>query len=154
MESPLLLGPEDEPVRDPEFMRTEDATLGELLRLWRSRKAFEEMLDVWSGVLDSGRPAEFDCEAAAFLRASLRVSAWRDAVVVLAAAGKTVACGGAEAFGFFDQDDDEQGSLVVPPGLCPLHQQRASGLRPRMSASCAMETCSWASTRRTPTGDG
>jgi hypothetical protein len=119
LESPLLLGPEDEPVRDPEFMRTEDATLGELLRLWRSRKAFEEMLDVWSGVLDSGRPAEFDCEAAAFLRASLRVSAWRDAVVVLAAAGKTVACGGAEAFGFFDQDDDEQGSLVVPPGLCP-----------------------------------
>ncbi|WP_442542805.1 DUF4192 domain-containing protein [Arthrobacter sp. KN11-1C] len=116
-ESPGLLGPGDQPVRDPEFMRAEAGTLEELLRLWRSRKAFEEMLEVWTGVLDSSRPEEFDGEAAAFLRASLRVPAWRDAVVVLAAAGKSVACGGAEAFHFFDHDDEEGDGLVVPQGL-------------------------------------
>ncbi len=116
-ESPGLLGPGDQPVCDPEFMRAEAATLEELLRLWRSRKAFEEMLGVWTGVLDSGGQGEFDGEAAAFLRASLRVPAWRDAVVVLAAAGKSVACGGAEAFHFFEHEDDEGDGLVIPHGL-------------------------------------
>lgn len=119
-ESPGLSGPGDQPALDPEFMRAEGAVLEELLRRWRSRKSFEEMLDVWSKVLDSSRPKEFDSEAAAFLRASLRVPAWRDAVVVLAAAGKDVACGGAEAFGFFDDEDDEGDALVIPPGLCSL----------------------------------
>ncbi|MGO4857756.1 DUF4192 domain-containing protein [Arthrobacter sp. 2MCAF14] len=118
-ESPGLLEPADQPVLDPEFMRVEDAMLGELLLRWRRRKSFEEMLDAWTGVLDSCRPEEFDGEAAAFLRASLRVPAWRDAVVVLAAAGKAVACGGAEAFGFFEHEDDDADSLVIPPGLCP-----------------------------------
>jgi hypothetical protein len=117
-ESPGLLGPGDQPVHDPEFMRAEDAMLEELLRRWRSRKAFEEMLAVWTGVLDSHRPEEFDGEAAAFLRASLRVPAWRDGVVVLAAAGEAVACGGAEAFHFFDHEDDEGDGLVIPQGLC------------------------------------
>ncbi|MHA7167736.1 DUF4192 domain-containing protein [Arthrobacter bambusae] len=119
--SPRLLGPGDQPVHDPEFMRAEAAVLEELLRRWRSRKAFAEMLDGWTWVLDSSCPGEFDGEAAAFLRASLRVPAWRDAVVVLAAAGKAVACGGAEAFGFFDHVDDGEGdeedALVIPPGL-------------------------------------
>jgi hypothetical protein len=119
MESPRLLGPGDQPVLDPEFMRIEDAMLAELLRLRRSRRALEGLLDVWAGVLDAARPGEFDREAAAFLRASLRVPAWRDAVVVLAAAGNDVALGGAEAFGFFDQEDDEQGALAVPPALVP-----------------------------------
>lgn len=117
MESPRLLGPGDQAVLDPEFMRTEDAMLGELLGRGRSRKAFEDMLDVWTGVLDSDRPADFDGEAAAFLRASLRIPSWRDAVVVLSVAGRTVACGGAEAFGLFDQADREQGALAVPPSL-------------------------------------
>ncbi|MGO4583443.1 DUF4192 domain-containing protein [Arthrobacter sp. 2RAF6] len=117
-ESPGLLEPADPPVLDPGFMRVEDAVLEELLRRWRSRKSFEEMLDVWTRVLDSSRPEEFDGEAAAFLRASLRVPAWRDAVVVLAAAGRDVACGGAEAFGFFGLEDDEGDALVIPPGLC------------------------------------
>ena len=117
-ESPRLLGPGDEPVLDPEFMRAEGAMLAELLRRWRSRKAFEEMLDAWTWVLDSNSPDEFDGEPAAFLRASLRVPAWRDAVVVLAAAGKAVACGGAEAFGFFEHEDDEEPAMVIPSGLC------------------------------------
>ncbi|WP_284981442.1 DUF4192 domain-containing protein [Arthrobacter sp. efr-133-TYG-118] len=119
-ESPGRLGPVDQPALDPEFMGAEGAVLEELLRRWRSRKSFEEMLDVWTKVLDSSRPEEFDSEAAAFLRASLRVPAWRDAVVVLAAAGKEVACGGAEAFGFFDDEDDEGDPAVIPPGLGSL----------------------------------
>ena len=119
-ESPGLSVPGDQPALDPEFTRAEGAVLEELLRRWRSRKSFEEMLDMWTKVLDSSRPEEFDSEAAAFLRASLRVPAWRDAVVVLAAAGKDVACGGAEAFGFLDDEDDQGDALVFPPGLCSL----------------------------------
>ncbi|MDQ0028885.1 DUF4192 domain-containing protein [Arthrobacter bambusae] len=116
-ESPRLLGPGDQPVRDPEFMKAEGAKLEDLLGRWRSRKAFEEMLDVWTQVLDSSHAEEFDGEAAAFLRASMRIPAWRDAVVVLAAAGKAVALGGAEAFGFFGQEDHGENALVIPPGL-------------------------------------
>ncbi|MCZ9881536.1 DUF4192 domain-containing protein [Arthrobacter sp. B2a2-09] len=126
-ESPRLPGPGDEPVLDPEFMRAEGAMLEELLRRWRSRKAFEEMLDVWTRVLDSSHPDEFDDEAAAFLRASLRVPAWRDAVVVLAAAGKAVACGGAEAFRFFGHEGDEGDPLDIPPGL---HSPPPAGRKP------------------------
>ncbi|MFH5879534.1 DUF4192 family protein [Arthrobacter sp. NA-172] len=102
---------------DPEFTGAEDAALEGILRCWRSKKAFEEMLDVWIRVLDSDLPKEFDAEAAAFLRAALRVPAWRDAVVVLAAAGRDVARGGAQAFGFFCLEGDEEEVLVIPPGL-------------------------------------
>ncbi|GAA4040488.1 hypothetical protein GCM10023063_27570 [Arthrobacter methylotrophus] len=118
-ESPQLLGPGDEPAVDPGFMRAEDGKLEEMLQGWRSGRAFEEVLDVWTRVLDSGLPEEFDAEAAAFLRASLRVPAWRDAVVVLAAAGKAVARGGAEAFCTFYRDGDEGEPLVIPHGLRP-----------------------------------
>ena len=40
-------------------------------------------------------------ELAGFLRASLRVPAWRDAVLVMAAAGRAAATAGADAFGIF-----------------------------------------------------
>lgn len=127
-ESPRLLGPEDEPAVDPEFLGAEAATLEEMLRRWQSKKTFEEMLDVWTRALDSGLPEEIDLEAAAFLRASLRVPAWRDAVVVLAAAGESVARGGAEAFRFFSPEGDVEDALLIPPVLRPLSQ--AAGKSP------------------------
>lgn len=119
-ESPRLPGPGDEPAVDPEFIRAEDAMLEEMRRLWRSKKAFEEMLGVWMQVFDSSVPEEFDAEAAVFLRASIRVPAWRDAVVVLAAAGKAVARGGAEAFRFFCDENNGEEALVIPTGLRSL----------------------------------
>ncbi|UKA64283.1 DUF4192 family protein [Arthrobacter sp. FW306-04-A] len=134
-ESPRLLGPEDEPAIDPEFLGAEAAALEEMLRRWPSKKTFEEMLDVWIRVLDSGLPEEIDLEAAAFLRASLRVPAWRDAVVVLAAAGKGVARGGAEAFRFFSPEGDDEEALFIPPGLRPLSP--ANGTSPAAGKSQA-----------------
>jgi hypothetical protein len=71
-------------------------------------------------VFDTRLPEEFDAEAAAFLRASLRVPAWRDAIVVLAAAGKSIARGGAQAFGLFCGEKNGDESLVVPPALRSL----------------------------------
>lgn len=116
-ESPRLLGPADEPAVDPEFLEAEAATLEEMLRRWQSKKTFEQLLDVWIRVLDYGLPEKTDLEAAAFLRASLRVPAWRDAVVVLAAAGKGVARGGAEAFRLFSPEGDDGETLLIPSGL-------------------------------------
>ncbi|MDP9694584.1 UNVERIFIED_ORG: hypothetical protein J2X79_002143 [Arthrobacter globiformis] len=49
----------------------------------------------------SGMPGGLEPELAGFLRASLRVPAWRDAVLVMAAAGRAAAAAGAEAFGIF-----------------------------------------------------
>ncbi|MFC7848998.1 DUF4192 family protein [Arthrobacter sp. NPDC057388] len=51
--------------------------------------------------LAAGRHGALEPEFAGFLRASLRVPAWRDAVLVMAAAGRAAAAAGAEAFGIF-----------------------------------------------------
>ncbi|MEZ2388687.1 DUF4192 domain-containing protein [bacterium RCC_150] len=100
-----------------EVLRAEDVALEAMLGQWRSRKNFEELLDVWTRVLASGLSEEFDTDSSAFLRASLRVPAWRDGVVVMAAAGKAVALGGAEAFGFFGGGSGRKRALEIPAGL-------------------------------------
>ena len=51
--------------------------------------------------------AALPCDIAGFLRATLCVPAWRDAVLVMAAAGRATALAGAEQFGIFSH----------PPGL-------------------------------------
>ncbi len=90
-------GPEE-----PGFAGEEAAALERFGELWRDRAALGTMLDAWFRVLDradgSSAPG---AGSAAFLRASLRIPAWRDAVAVAAAAGRDTACAGAEAFGFF-----------------------------------------------------
>jgi hypothetical protein len=55
--------------------------------------------------------------AQAFLRASLHVPAWRDAVLVMAAAGTPAALAGAEQFGIFDAGCGL--APVVPPAIFP-----------------------------------
>ena len=66
-----------------------------------SRAQFDALLDSWEPLSRSGQcPA--DPLAQGFLRASLRVPSWRDAVLVMAAAGRTAACAGADHFGIFD----------------------------------------------------
>lgn len=66
-----------------------------------SRAQFDALLDSWEILLRSGHcPAE--PLAQGFLRATLRVPAWRDAVLVMAAAGRAAASAGADHFGIFD----------------------------------------------------
>ncbi|HEY9355468.1 MAG TPA: DUF4192 domain-containing protein, partial [Arthrobacter sp.] len=68
-----------------------------------SREQFDALLDSWEPLFRSGQcPA--DPLAQGFLRASLRVPSWRDAVLVMAAAGRTAACAGADHFGIFDSE--------------------------------------------------
>ncbi|TLM72555.1 DUF4192 domain-containing protein [Pseudarthrobacter sp. NamB4] len=72
----------------------------------QSRPQFNAVLRQWEAALarrpaDPGRPP---VHSAAFLRATLLVPAWRDAVLVMAAAGKAAATAGAEEFGIFAGD--------------------------------------------------
>lgn len=68
----------------------------------RSRAQFTSLLRFWEGLLCSGTGDALPEDQQAFLRASLRVPAWRDAVLVMAAAGGRTAQAGAEQFGLFD----------------------------------------------------
>lgn len=89
------------------------------------RAQFDAVLDAWAAALQAASPQAvppdagqcehgplaagplvparggLEPELAGFLRASLRVPAWRDAVLVMAAAGRAAAAAGAEAFGIF-----------------------------------------------------
>jgi hypothetical protein len=84
-------------------LASEDAWAAQLDRRRGSREQFNSLLAQWGSVLGSaGLPLPAD--RAAFLRATLRVPAWRDAVFVMAAAGTRAALAGAEVFGIFDDD--------------------------------------------------
>lgn len=71
------------------------------------RAQFRQVLAVWARVLHGlpGRECsaglDLDLELAAYLRATLAIQAWRDAVLVMAAAGAAAAERGAEDFGLF-----------------------------------------------------
>ncbi|MDQ0801598.1 DUF4192 family protein [Arthrobacter sp. SLBN-112] len=82
------------------------------------------MLDFWELIL--ARPAGAawipDAERDAFLRATLAVPTWRDAVLVMAAAGRNAAEAGAEHFGVLDDINDPGAggdSAVSPPLAAP-----------------------------------
>ncbi|TLM83819.1 DUF4192 domain-containing protein [Pseudarthrobacter sp. NamE5] len=92
----------------------------------QSRRQFDAVLRQWEAALarprDPGRPS---VHSDAFLRATLLVPAWRDAVLVMAAAGKAAATAGAEEFGIFDGDvelgpleppAEDAGRKTIPPG--------------------------------------
>jgi len=91
---------------------------------FRSRAQFKAVLGFWQMLLDrpsvdAGVP---DIERDAFLRATLLVPTWRDAVMVMAAAGRNAAEAGAERFNVFQEGDDGDGadeSVVVLPLLLP-----------------------------------
>lgn len=79
-----------------------------------SRAQFQAVLDRWHSLLLSPPEGvqELPGDLDAFLRASLLVPAWRDAVLVMAAAGKAAAVAGAEQFGIFS---DGPGLEAVQP---------------------------------------
>ncbi|HEX9087751.1 MAG TPA: DUF4192 family protein [Arthrobacter sp.] len=84
----------------------------------RDRLQFGQVLDVWARVLDTPAPGpKLAAELAGYLRASLCVPPWRDAVLVMAAAGPEAAERGAEDFGVFDRGtvDPGWGSCLPEP---------------------------------------
>lgn len=91
-----------------------------LNRRRRSRAQFETLLDLWGGLLASGRLPE-NPDFPGFLRATLRVPAWRDAVLVMAAAGRAAAQAGAHQYGIFDA------GCVLPPVRPPANGTAEAG---------------------------
>lgn len=71
-----------------------------------SRQQFAAMLDAWEHVLACGREDAIRAELAGYLRASLHIPHWRDAVLVMSAASRLAAEEGAEDFGIFDPSSD------------------------------------------------
>ncbi|BCW66649.1 hypothetical protein NicSoilB4_14120 [Arthrobacter sp. NicSoilB4] len=69
----------------------------------RDQAQFAQVLDVWTRVLDAASPLpKLPAALTGYLRASLCLLPWRDAVLVMAAAGPEAAERGAEEFGVFD----------------------------------------------------
>lgn len=109
---------------EPAVLEAEEGWAREFAGRWREREQFGTVLDVWERVLEAGRrrtgrtaaaaEAELPVGLAGYLRATLCVVAWRDAVLVMAAAGRDAAVAGAEDFGIFDGG---QGSPAALPGL-------------------------------------
>ncbi|TQJ36186.1 DUF4192 domain-containing protein [Arthrobacter sp. SLBN-122] len=88
----------------------------------RSRAHFTAVLDFWESLLDRTHAGPWipDVERDAFLRATLIVPTWRDAVLVMAAAGRAAAEAGAEQFGVLsDASGDGSGHSVVAVPLMP-----------------------------------
>jgi hypothetical protein len=92
-----------------------ESDFAERMRLsWRNGSCFDAVLDVWLRVLDNvpthpdGQAMEGHTpELTGFLRSTLRVPAWRDALMVMAAAGTGSAKSGAAAFGLCSSDTSE-----------------------------------------------
>lgn len=84
---------------------SEERHLEQMLLRWRSRRSLDAVLELWGRVLDAP-DAPLTPELLGFLRATLRVPAWRDAVAVMAAAGTVAARRGAEAFGYLTATED------------------------------------------------
>ncbi|CAI3796398.1 DUF4192 domain-containing protein [Pseudarthrobacter sp. MM222] len=108
------------------FPMPEDTAVLESERNWyrlftghtRDQSQYSQVLDVWAVVLQSPAGRRLPLELAGYLRAALRVPAWRDAVLVMAAAGPEAAEQGAADFGMFDSSGPLTPLAPVP--LPPL----------------------------------
>ncbi|MET3811134.1 DUF4192 family protein [Arthrobacter sp. UYEF3] len=129
---------------EPAVLEAEERWVREFSGRWRDRAQFGAVLDVWARVLlaagcpaDGGParrsaprksalpgpgttavhgpgPTTLPPGLAGYLRATLRVAAWRDAVLVMAAAGRGAAEAGAEEFCIFEGGPGRPAPL---PGL-------------------------------------
>ncbi|MEV7606665.1 DUF4192 domain-containing protein [Paenarthrobacter sp. NPDC089322] len=100
---------------DPAVLEAEIRFTERLRGTWRNERCLDAILDVWRQLLDSHRTTQpegpealgvtISTDLAGFLRATLGMPVWRDAVVVMAAAGERSAKAGAAAFGLFRSDD-------------------------------------------------
>jgi hypothetical protein len=94
----------------------------------QSRAQFDAVLSVWTGLL-AGPHEELSqplVDRDAFLRATLLVPAWRDAVLVMAAAGKAAAAAGAEEFGIFEAEPELEPVVLPETGPPSSHGAYAS----------------------------
>jgi hypothetical protein len=89
------------PGENPAVMEAEGRWAYELCAGRSSREQFETVLDTWQAALAFETAAALPCDLAGFLRATLCVPSWRDAVLVMAAADRATALAGAEQFGIF-----------------------------------------------------
>ncbi|QDY91369.1 DUF4192 family protein [Arthrobacter sp. UKPF54-2] len=117
---------------EPAALEAEQGWAREFSGRWRNRAQFHAVLEVWERVLESAnRPAgntagrqsagvpaaALQAGLAGYLRATLCVAPWRDAVLVMAAAGRAAAEAGAEKFGVFDAGPDEAAPLPELDGF-------------------------------------
>ncbi|MEC5179959.1 DUF4192 family protein [Arthrobacter sp. CG_A4] len=86
----------------------------------RERPQFAGALEVWTRVLRAPPGQELPAGLAGYLRATLCVPAWRDAVLVMAAAGPEAAGRGAEDFGVFDDGSGQRQGRPDPLPPLPL----------------------------------
>lgn len=98
-------------------LASESAWAAKLDRRRASRKQFYLLMDRWDALLADVSGAMLPADDVGFLRASLRVPAWRDAVLVMAAAGRTAARSGAESFDIFDAGCRLAAVAPAPRGL-------------------------------------
>lgn len=104
-----------------------------------SRAQLRAILAAWEALL--GRPDDGarlpDVERDGYLRATLLVPAWRDALLVMAAAGKRAAEAGADQFGLLHDGD---GSNVVPaPAGCRARESAGTPLEETAQEEMAHE---------------
>ena len=112
----LLTPPPGEP--DPAVVQAQQEWAQLFFPHKRDRLQFGQVLDVWARVLQDRAPA-LPTALSGYLRASLCVPSWRDAVLVMAAAGREAAERGAEDFGVFDAGTPEPGRCGSPPASGP-----------------------------------
>ncbi|WLQ05582.1 DUF4192 family protein [Arthrobacter oryzae] len=108
---------------DPSVMESEQQWAAQFAVLRGNRSQFSTVLDVWCRVLAAEPDGTLPAGLAGYLRASLRIPHWRDAVLVMSAAGRQAAELGADDFGIFAP---ESGLPAVTP---PLDGLPAAGPR-------------------------
>lgn len=98
----------------------------------RSRAQFNAVLGFWEELLERSQAGPWipDVERDAFLRATLLVPTWRDALLVMAAAGRAAAEAGAEQFGVLAEDGSDASEValpLLPPAQLAGRQRRRTG---------------------------
>lgn len=110
----------------PAVLASERHWAAELCTRRTSRPQFDRVLDAWELALGAKSGAELPDDLAGFLRATLGVPSWRDAVLVMAAAGRPAAVAGAEQFGIFS---GRPGPPAMGPSFAGLPEaERPGGL--------------------------
>ena len=129
----LLTPPRGEP--DPALVQAQQEWAHLFSPHRRDRLQFGQVLDVWARVLQDHAPT-LSTDLSGYLRASLCVPPWRDAVLVMAAAGQVAAERGAEDFGVFNGGTPEPGRgrslpAAQPSSMPPVPLPPLKGFPPR-----------------------
>jgi hypothetical protein len=119
--SAAIAPPEGAPA-NASVVESEEKWAREFVARRASRAQFARIMDVWGAVLAAAPGDTHPAGLAGYLRASLRIPHWRDAVLVMSAAGRRAAEQGVDEFGIFDPDvrlPVVSPPLAVPPAVVP-----------------------------------